>query len=343
MRSFRRSPALLLLPVLLGAVALVAAACGGSDGDKLVVYSGREQELVEPLYAQFTKDTGIELDVRFGDSPELAATIREEGDATPADVFYAQDAGSIGVLEPQLAELPQADLDLVDARYRDPAGRWVGVTGRVRVLAFNSDRVRESALPASVLDLANPDWPLGDIGVAPTNASFVGFVGALRETIGDTQTQAFLDGLATHAKTFQKNGQIVDAIASGEVDTGLVNHYYLYEKLGSDPGAPIANHYFDPNDAGSLVNVSAVGILSTTTQREAAETFVHWLLTEGQVFFANDAAEREYPLNAAQPGLERAAELPALADHHGPDVDLAKLGVDIEGTIAMIRQAGLVT
>lgn len=343
MRSFRRSPALLLLPALLGAVALVAAACGGSDGDKLVVYSGREQELVEPLYAQFTKDTGIELDVRFGESPELAATIREEGDATPADVFYAQDAGSIGVLEPQLTELPSADLELVDPRYRDPAGRWVGVTGRVRVLAYNTDRVEAAALPASVLELASPDWTLGDVGVAPTNASFVGFVSAMRVTLGDEQTQAFLDGLATHAKTFQKNGQIVDAIASGEVDTGLVNHYYLYEKLGSDANAPIANHYFDPNDAGSLVNVSAVGILSTTTQREAAETFVHWLLTEGQVFFANDAAEREYPLNAAQPGLERAAELPALADHHGPDVDLAKLGVDIEGTIAMIRQAGLVT
>jgi iron(III) transport system substrate-binding protein len=339
-----RPRSLLLVAALACALGLIATACGGSaNGDKLVVYSGREQELVEPLYAQFTKDTGIELDVRFGESPELAATIREEGDATPADVFYAQDAGSIGVLEPQLTELPSADLELVDPRYRDPAGRWVGVTGRVRVLAYNTDRVEAAALPASVLELASPDWTLGDVGVAPTNASFVGFVSAMRVTLGDEQTQAFLDGLATHAKTFQKNGQIVDAIASGEVDTGLVNHYYLYEKLGSDANAPIANHYFDPNDAGSLVNVSAVGILASSTQKEAAETFVRWLLTEGQVFFANDAEEREYPLNSAQPGLERAAELPALKDHHGPDVDLAKLGEDIEGTIAMIRKAGLVS
>ena len=344
MRTTRRTTALLLTTALVCTTALLAAACGGSGGgDKLVVYSGREQELVEPLYAQFTKDTGIELDVRWGESPELAATIREEGDATPADVFYAQDAGSIGILEPQLMPLPQADLDLVDPRYRDPAGRWVGVTGRVRVLAYNTDRVQANALPASVLDLASPDWKLGDIGVAPTNASFVGFVSAMRETLGDSNTQTFLDGLAQHAKTFQKNGQIVDAIASGEIDTGLVNHYYLYEKLGSDPNAPIANHYFGPTDPGSLVNVSAVGILSTTSHKEDAETFVNWLLTKGQVFFANDAEEREYPLNTAQPGLERAAELPPLADHMGPDVNLAKLGEDLEGTIAMIRKAGLVT
>ena len=332
-----------LLIALFSLTALIVGACGGSsENSKLVVYSGREQELVEPLYAQFTKDTGIELDVRWGESPELAATIREEGDASPADVFYAQDAGSIGVIDPQLSALPQADLDLVAARYRDPAGLWVGATGRIRVLAYNSDRVQDDALPASVLDLASPDWKFGDVGVAPTNASFVGFVSALRETIGDEQTQAFLDGLAQHAKTFQKNGQIVDAIASGEVDTGLVNHYYLYEKLASDPNAPLANHFFDPTDAGSLVNVSAVGILSTTKHKQDAETFVNWLLTKGQVFFANDAAEREYPLNNAQPGLERTAELPPLAEHLGPEVDLAKLGDDLENTIAMIRKAGLV-
>ncbi|MSO47031.1 MAG: extracellular solute-binding protein [Thermoleophilia bacterium] len=333
-----------LLIALVGLAALIAGACGGSnEKSKLVVYSGREQELVEPLYAQFTKDTGIELDVRWGESPELAATIREEGDASPADIFYAQDAGSIGIIDPQLSALPPVDLDLVDPRYRDPAGLWVGVTGRIRVLAYNTDRVQGDALPASVIDLASPDWKLGDVGVAPTNASFVGFVSALRETIGDEQTQAFLDGLAQHVKTFEKNGQIVDAIASGEIDTGLVNHYYLYEKRDSDPNAPLANHYFDPTDVGSLVNVSAVGILSTTKHKQDAETFVHWLLTEGQVFFANDAEEREYPLNAAQPGLERAADLPPLAEHLGPDVDLAKLGENLESTIAMIRQAGLVS
>lgn len=338
----RTAPALLALIAL--AAAALTAACGGSDdGAKLVVYSGREQELVEPLYAQFTEDTGIELDVRYGDSPALAATILEEGAASPADVFYAQDAGSIGVLNGLLAELPAADRALIPARYQDPGGRWVGVTGRVRVMAYNTDRVEAGRLPGSVLALAEPDWALGPIGVAPTNASFVGFVGAMREALGDAQTMAWLEGLAAHARTYEKNSQIVDAIAAGEVDTGLVNHYYLYEKLASDPAAPIANHYFDGADIGSFANVSAVGILGSSERSADAQALVRWLLTEGQVFFAAEADEREYPLNETQPGLEAAADLPPLAEQGGPDVNLGLLAEDLEGTVQMIRDAGLVT
>ena len=332
-----------LFAVLVGAVTLITVGCGGSNSDdRLVVYSGREQELVEPLYTQFTKDTGIQLDVRWGESPGLAATLREEGDASPADVFYAQDAGSIGVLEDQFSKLPQSDLDLIPAQFRDPAGRWAGVTGRVRVLAYNSDHIKNDQLPGSVLDVASPNWQFGDVGVAPTNASFVGFVSAMRITLGDAKTAEFLKGLATHAKTYQKNSQIVNAIASGEINTGLVNHYYLYEKLASDPNAPVANHMFSPKDIGSFVNVSAIGILTTSKHTKDAQTFVHYLLTKGQVFFANDAGEREYPLNATQPGLERAKELPPLAEAPGPNVSLADLGRDVEGTVALIREAGLV-
>lgn len=340
-----RRPPIALLALIALAAGLVAA-CGGSDaggdGDALVVYSGREQELVEPLFEQFQKDTGIALDVRYGDSPELAATIREEGDATPAQVFYAQDAGSIGILEDQLAELPQADLDLIPAQYRDPAGRWVGVTGRVRTMIFNTDRVQEDQLPGSVMELASPDWKLGDIGVAPTNASFVGFVSAMREVLGDAQTEEFLRGLATHAKTYEKNSQITDAVASGEIDTGLVNHYYLYEKLASDPNAPIANHFFDPKDVGSFVNVSAVGILAAAADDANAQRLVQYLLTTGQAYFADGAEEREYPLNSSASGTEKADELPPLEDHSGPAVSLADLGTDLETTVAMIRDAGLV-
>jgi iron(III) transport system substrate-binding protein len=298
---------------------------------------------VEPLYTQFTADTGIELDVRYGDSAGLAATILEEGASSPADVFYAQDAGSIGVLDGLLAELPGADRALIPSRYQDPGGRWIGVTGRVRVMAYNTDRVEAGQLPGSVLALAEPGWPLGPIGIAPTNASFVGFVSAMREVLGDEATMAWLEGLAEHARTYEKNSQIVDAIASGEIDTGLVNHYYLYEKLASDPEAPVANHSFDGADVGSFANVSAAGVLASSERATDAQTFVNWLLTEGQVFFAAEADEREYPLNETQPGLEAANDLPPLADQGGPDVDLGLLAEDLEGTVQMIRAAGLVT
>jgi len=211
------------------------------------------------------------------------------------------------------------------------------------VLAYNTDHLRDDQLPASILALGTSAWKLGDIGVAPTNASFVGFVSAMRLAEGDVTTKAFLAGLAGHAKAYQKNAQIVDAIATGEVDTGLVNHYYLYEKLASDPTAPVANHYFAPTDVGSFVNVAPVAILKTAAHANEAQTFVQYLLTKGQVYYANTEGEREYPLNAQQPGLDRMRDLPPLADTQGPDVDLADLGRDLESTIAMIRDAGLIS
>lgn len=344
--------AALLALVALSAIAL--AACGGSDDQttgtatpeagaagKLVVYSGREEELVGPLYAKFTEDTGIALDVRYGKSGELAAVLLEEGDASPADVFYSQTSGDIGAVNAMLAPLPPAELDLVEPAYRSPDGTWVGVTGRVRVLAYNTENVTDAELPASVLELASPDWAYGSIGVAPTNASFIAFVGALRLSIGDEATQAFLDGLAKNAKTYEKNGLIIDAIASGEISTGLVNHYYLYEKLGGDlpADAPVANHFFSPEDIGSLNNVSAVGMLKTAKHTAEAEQFIRYLLTEGQVFFTENT--REYPMNASQPGTERAQELPPLPAT-GPAVNLNDLARDLQTTVQMIDKAGLV-
>jgi iron(III) transport system substrate-binding protein len=346
---------LIALLALLALSAVVMAACGGSDdttaeeaatatdasGTTLVVYSGREEELVGPLYAKFTEDTGIELEVRYGKSGELAAVLMEEGDASPADVFYSQTSGDIGAVGSMLAPLPQADLDLVEPAYRGPDGTWVGVTGRVRVLAYNTGDVTDAELPASVLELASPDWAYGPIGVAPTNASFIAFVGALRLSLGDEATQAFLDGLAKNAKTYEKNGLIIDAIASGEISTGLVNHYYLYEKLGGDlpADAPVANHFFSPEDIGSLNNVSAVGMLKTAKHTAEAEQFIRYLLTEGQVYFTERT--REYPMNASQPGTDRAKELPPLPAT-GPAVDLNELARDLPTTVQMIDKAGLV-
>jgi len=336
----RTAPALLALLAL--AAAALTAACGGSDGDggKLVVYSGREQELVEPLYARFTEDTGIELDVRWGDSAALAATILEEGAASPADVFYAQDAGSIGILDGLLAELPADDRALIPARYQDPGGRWIGVTGRVRVMAYNTDRVDPGSLPGSVLALAEPDWPLGPIGVAPTNASFVGFVSAMRETLGDDATQAWLEGLAAHARSYEKNSQIVDAIASGEIDTGLVNHYYLYEKIKAEGADAVVakNHYLRDGDAGSLVNVAGAGILATSANPEGAQAFIDFLLSKsGQEYFAN--VTFEYPLIAGVPPYEG---LPSLEELNAPTIDLADLKT-LEATQDLLARVGLLT
>jgi iron(III) transport system substrate-binding protein len=326
--------------VVLVATAVTAAGCGGSD-DTLTVYSGREEELVAPLFEMFTEETGIDVEVRYGDSAELAATIAEEGDNSPADVFFAQDPGSLGSVESQLAVLPQEVLDRVDARFRDAEGRWTGTSGRSRVIVYNTDALTEDEVPDSVFDLIDPKWD-GRIGIAPTNASFQAFVTAMRLSEGDEATRAWLEDLKDLSpKEYEKNTPVVEAAAAGEIDLGLVNHYYLYLVREEQPDAPIENHFLAAGDPGSLVSVAGAAVLDSTDQRDDAERFVEFLLSdEGQRFYVDEAEEAEYPLVE---GIEPRAGLPPLSSLQGPDVDLTSFGAEHEATIELLRETGYLT
>jgi len=330
------------LTVGLGAVAAAAAlaGCGGSDeaSGPLTVYSGREEELVGPLFEQFTDETGIEVEVRYGDSAELAATIAEEGSNSPADVFFAQDPGSLGAVDAQLAELPEDVLELVEERYRDADGRWVGTSGRTRVLVYSTEAVPAEELPASVLDLTEPEWK-GRVGIAPTNASFQAFVTGMRLALGDDETRAWLEAMKENgARTYEKNTPIVEAVAAGEIDVGLVNHYYLALVKAEQPDAPIANHLFEPGDAGNLVSVAGAGVLESTDQDADAEAFVEFLLTDdAQQFYVDEAEEAEYPLVEE---VEPSAGLVPLDEIDGPDVELTSFGAELEATVELLRETG---
>jgi iron(III) transport system substrate-binding protein len=334
-----------LAALLALAGALLAAGCGGDDEaagtGPITVYSGREEELVAPLFERFTEETGIEVEVRYGDSAELAATIAEEGGNSPADVFFAQDPGSLGSVENQLAELPEDILDRVPERFRDGDGRWVGTSGRVRVIAYNTDELSEGEVPDSVFDLTDPRWT-GKVGVAPTNASFQAFVTAMRETEGDERTRQWLEDLkANDAQVYERNTPIVEAVASGEIELGLVNHYYLALVKEEQPDAPAANKYLPGDDPGALVSTAGAAVLDSSDDREAAERFVEYLLSEeGQRFYAEEAEEAEYPLVE---GVEPKEGLPALDSIQGPDVQLDTFGEKLESTLELLNETGWTT
>jgi iron(III) transport system substrate-binding protein len=325
--------------VLLG----VAAGCGGNDGEKLVVYSGREEELVEPLFDRFEQETGIDVEVRYGDSAELAATIAEEGDNSPADVFFAQDPGSLGAVEREglLAKLPQAALDRVPARFRDPDGHWVGTSGRSRVIAYNTDELSEDAVPDSVFALTDPKWK-GKIGIAPTNASFQAFVSAMLLQFGELRTRDWLLGLkANEPKLYEKNTPVLEAVGSGEIELGLVNHYYLYLVKEENPDAAVANHFLTGDDPGALVSVAGAGILETADHADAARQFVEFLLSEpSQRFYVDEAEEAEYPLVA---GIDAKSGLPPLDSLRGPQIPLDDLGPALEQTLELLNEVGFTT
>jgi len=334
--------------VSLGLLAVALAGCGGgdsgsSDGGKLTIYSGREEELVGPLLDRFEQSSGVDVEVRYGDSAELAATIAEEGDNSPADVFFGQDPGSLGALEGEelLAELPEEIIDRVPERFRDSNRRWVGTSGRVRVIAYNTDEVPRDEVPESVYELTDPKWK-GKVGIAPTNASFQAFVTAMRLTDGDEKARDWLEGMrANDVKVYERNTPIVEAVAAGEIQLGLVNHYYLGLFKEESPDAPVANFYLSSNDPGALVSVAGAGIIEGTDDEDTAREFVQYLLSdEGQRFYAEEAEEAEYPVVA---GIAPKGGIAPIANVQGPAVQLDAFGAELEETLELLREVGFTT
>jgi iron(III) transport system substrate-binding protein len=302
--------------------------------DTLVLYSGRSEELIQPLIEMFTAETGIKVEVRYAGSAELAAQILEEGENSPADVFFAQDAGALGaVSKGTLFEfVPTETLAKVDRIYSDIEGYWVGVSGRARILTYNPAKVTE--LPKSVFELAEPKWK-GRIAIAPTNASFQAFVTAMRVLEGDELTSLWLGALKENAVIFEKNGAILDAVDAGQVDAGLINHYYWYAKA-KEVGVENMNAQlaaFTPGDLGNMVNVAGAGIVNDNT---ASRAFLDFLLSaKAQTYFAEQTAE--YPLI---PGISITEGLTPLSEIKSPDIDLSDLD-SLGQTLELIRAAGL--
>lgn len=345
----RRSVLVLVAGVLLAAACASETPEAGdgspspaSDGDtgELTIYSGRGEELVGPVIDLFEEQTGITANVRYGDTAELAATILEEGDRSPADVFFAQDAGALGAVarEGRFAELPSDVLERVPQQFRSSEGLWVGTSGRARVVVYNTENVDPDDLPASILDYTDDRWE-GRVGWAPTNGSFQAAVTAMRLVEGEEATRDWLTGIRENdAQVYASNTPIVQAVARGEIDVGFVNHYYAFELGEEDTQVRenAENHYFRNGDVGGLVNAAGVGILDSADNADEARAFVEFLLSrEGDEYFSEETFE--YPL---VPGVERDPRLPPLDELEQPDVDLSDLE-DLEGTLELLQETGV--
>ena len=305
------------------------------DPGELTIYSGRGESLVGALLDRFEAETGIRVRVRYAGTAQLAVAILEEGARSPADIYYAQDAGALGALADAeaLAVLPSSLLERVDPKFRDSNGRWVGTSGRARVLVISPERVPNP--PGSIFELTEPEWR-GRVGWAPTNGSFQAFVTGMRQIHGEEATEDWLRGmLANEVREYPKNSPQVQAVHDGELDIGLVNHYYLYRFVDEDPNFRAANHFTDPGEAGALINIAGVGMLSASDNRDNALRFVEYLLNaHAQEYFRDQTSE--YPLAA---GIAARPELAPLDALDPPSLALTSLA-DLEGTLALLQEVG---
>jgi iron(III) transport system substrate-binding protein len=317
---------------------MVAAGCGG-DREALTIYTGRTESLVAPLLEEFSQENDVPIDVRYGDTNDLALLIGTEGDRSPADVYWGQSPGATAYLAERglLAALPEEVLTKVEPTFEDDDGRWVGVSGRQRVLVYNEDMVDEADLPTSVLDLTAPAYR-GRVGLAPSNGSFQDFVTAMRQLEGEDVAKEWLEGMAANeSPTYANNNAIVEAVGRGEIPFGLVNHYYNHRFLAEDPGLPSRNHRFEAGDIGGLVIPSSASVLASSGRQEDAQRFIAFLLEkESQEYFAEETFE--YPLADGVPAAEGVPPLSSLRPPPGEQPD--ELG-DIATTGKLIAEAGL--
>ena len=315
---------------------VVTQAAPADDPGELIIYSGRGESLVDPIIQQFKGATGIDVQVKYAGTGALAATLLEEGANSPADVFYAQDPGGLAAVSELMTTLPGDIIDMTPEWARSEHGHWVGITGRARVVVYGTDDMTEADLPDDLWGFTEARWR-GRVGWAPTNGSFQAMVTALRVGWGEARAEEWLRAMLDNdVQVYPKNTPQVAAAAAGEIDVGLVNHYYLYRFIaeeGEDFGA--RNAHLRGAGPGAIVLVSGAGILKTAENAENAEAFIRFLLSKvGQQYFAGSTFE--YPMvDEVRPSVL----LTPLDEIRQPGITLADLS-DLAGTQALLQKVG---
>ncbi|MBI4400768.1 MAG: extracellular solute-binding protein [Nitrospirae bacterium] len=311
--------------------------------ERLVVYSGRAERLIKPVLDAFQAKTGVQVDLLSSGTTELVNRLQAEGDRTPADLFLTNDAGSLerarelGLLLPLKMEEVERT---IPAPFRALDNSWVGLSERFWIAVYNTALVKPTDVK-SILDLGDPRWK-GKIAIPNAGSEYLqAGVSVIKAIYGDDRTERLLHGLKVNAgaQVYGKSSQIVEAVAKGQVAMGLVNHYYIYRHLATQPGAPIAALMLDQHDGGmgAIVNVAGAGIIKSSRHLDTAKRLVEFLISqEGQKLFAD--LNKEYPLH---PHVTADPTLPDRRSFRAVTMPLVRLGELREPTMALIEHTGL--
>lgn len=318
-----------ILSMLAGATALTIGVSVlpalAADGDGIVVYNAQHESLAKEWAEAFTKETGIKVTLRNGGDSEFSNQIVAEGKASPADVFLTENSPAMALVDAAglFAPIDADTLALVPEQYRPSDGKWVGIAARSTVFVYNKDKLKEDQLPKSLLDLADPKWK-GLWGASPSGADFQAIVSALLELKGEEATAAWLKAMKENFKPFKGNSTVLKAVNAGQVDGGVIYHYYYFgdqNKTGEN-SKNVVQYYFKNQDPGAFVSVSGAGVLASSNHEKEAQAFVKWLAGKGGQDILKNGTSFEY---AVGNGAESNPKLVPLADLQAPKIDPQKL------------------
>lgn len=318
-----------ILSMLMGAAALAVGLAAmpamAADGDGIVVYNAQHESLAKEWAEAFTKETGIKVTLRNGGDSEFSNQIVAEGKASPADVFLTENSPAMALVDAAglFAPIDADTLALVPEQYRPSDGKWVGIAARSTVFVYNKDKLTEDQLPKSLLDLADASWK-GRWGASPSGADFQAIVSALLELKGEEATATWLKAMKENFKPFKGNSTVMKAVNAGQVDGGVIYHYYYFgdqNKTGEN-SKNVVQYYFKNQDPGAFVSVSGAGVLASSKHAKEAQTFVKWLAGKGGQEVLKTGTSFEY---AVGNGADSNSKLVPLADLQAPKIDPQKL------------------
>lgn len=334
----RRVAVLALAGVMLAATVSCSEASAGKNGT-ITLYNAQHEDLIKAMVAGFEKETDIKVNIRSGPDFQLANQIVQEGGSSPADAFVTENSPAMSLVDSKglFVKLDDAALAQVPAQFVPSSHTWTGFATRSTVFVYNKGKLQSSQLPKSIMDLQDQSWQ-GKYGVAAAGADFQAIVSAILSAKGEPDTVKWLTGLKSNAKVYPNNRAVLKAVNSGELEAGVIYHYYWY-KDQAESGADSRNtalHFFGGKDPGAFLSISGAGVLASSKQQDKAQQLVKYLTGKAGQQILADSNALEYPIGS---GVAPNKRLKPFGELDPPVIDPATLnGAKV---VELMRNAGL--
>ncbi|HCJ28281.1 MAG TPA: iron ABC transporter substrate-binding protein [Pseudomonas sp.] len=325
---------------LLAALTLTALSGAVQAADEVVVYSSRIDELIKPVFDAYTAKTGVNVKFITDKEAPLMARIKAEGENTPADLLLTVDGGNLwqaeemGILQPLDSQMIK---DNIPAQYRSSTNAWTGLSLRARTIVYSPERVEEGEL-TTYEALADERWE-GRLCLRTSKKVYnQSLTATLIETHGAEKTEEIITGWVNNLATdvFADDNAVIQAVAAGQCDVGIVNSYYYGRLHAQDPDLRAKLFWPNQEGRGVHVNLSGIGLTKHAPHPEAAQKLVEWMTTaEAQSIFAD--TNMEFPAN---PGVKPSAEVAAWGDFKADTIPVEVAGKRQAEAIMLMDRAG---